>query len=103
VDVSDPDRPRTVGVHDTPRCATDVIVEGEYAYAADGWKGLRVLFLADPISPVEIGFYKSTNAVGVQTAGDLILVADGRGGLLVLRSPSLSYRAYLPLILRASR
>ncbi len=103
VDVSDPDRPRTVGVYDTPGCATDVIVEGEYAYVADGWEGLRVLFLADPISPVEIGFYKSTNAVGVQTAGDLILVADERGGLLVLRSPGLSHRAYLPLILRASR
>ncbi len=103
VDVSDLANPRTVKVYDTPGCATDVVVEGEYAYIADGWAGLRVLFIANPLSPLEVGFYDTANAVGVKKARDFILVADERGGLLILRSFGLSHRAYLPLILRTSR
>jgi len=103
VDVSDPDNPRTVKVYDTPGCATDVVVEGEYAYIADGWAGLRVLFVANPASPVEVGFYDTVNAIDVKKAGDFIFIADEQGGLLILRSLGLSHRAYLPLILRASR
>jgi hypothetical protein len=80
-----------------------VLVEGEYAYIADGWGGLRVLFVANPASLGEVGFYDTANAVGVKKAGDFVFIADEQEGLLILRFLGLPHRAYMPLILRASR
>ena len=61
---------------------------GSYAYVADGG-GLRVIDVANPIAPTEMGFcdtpgYGTGSASGVAVAGDYAYVADGDGGLRVI-------------------
>ncbi len=48
-----------LGVFDTPGAAHDVALAGELAYIADYDQGLRIVSLADPTAPVEVGAYDS--------------------------------------------
>ncbi len=51
IDISDPDNPVTVGQLDTPGNATDVVVDGDFAYLADN-PGLRIIDISNPTLPV---------------------------------------------------
>ena len=56
-----------------------------YAYVADGWYGLRVVNVANPAKPVEVGFYYTPGyASDVVVAGSYAYVADGWHGLRVV-------------------
>ncbi len=58
---------------------------GRYLYVASGY-GLRVLDVANPAAPVSVGFYDTPGtANGVAVAGDYVYVADGAGGVFILR------------------
>ena len=49
-----------------------------YAYVADGVSGLRIINVANPAAPTEVGFYDTPgNAYGVAVAGSYAYVADG--------------------------
>ena len=55
------------------------------AYVADS-SGLRIIDVSVPSSPSEVGFYDTPGwAWGVYVQGDLAYVADGYGGLIILR------------------
>jgi hypothetical protein len=90
LDVSNPAAPVQVGVHDdgiegANWWANDVAVVGRYLYVAWGF-GLRMLDVANPAAPVSVGFYDTTGVAGdVAVAGNLAYVADGAGGLFILR------------------
>jgi len=62
-----------------------VAVEANYAYVADGNKGLRIIDISQPSQPTEIGFYDTNGyARDVFLSGDYAFVADLQGGLRVI-------------------
>jgi len=55
-------------------------------YVADGTSGLRVVNIANPQSPTEVGSYDTPGGAShVAIAGNYTYVADGSGGLVILR------------------
>jgi len=60
-------------------------LNADYAFVADRSAGLRVISVADPASPVEVGFYDTPgSAYGVAVSADLAYVADYDSGLRVV-------------------
>jgi hypothetical protein len=58
---------------------------GEYVYVANGDSGLRVIAIADPTQPTEVGYIDTRGmAYGVELVGDLAYVADGDSGLQIV-------------------
>jgi hypothetical protein len=58
---------------------------GTYAYIADGFAGLHVIDISDPIHPVRVGGYDTSGyAGGVAVSGNYAYVADGTNGLQVI-------------------
>ncbi len=62
------------------------VVEGNYAWVADGDAGLQVIDVGNPANPVRVGGYDTPGqAHGVVLGGDnYAFVADGTGGLLLI-------------------
>ena len=68
------------------KAAHDVEVKNGYANVIDEGEGLRIIDVGDPSAPVEVGFADTPgSARRAFPAGDRVYVADGAGGLLVLR------------------
>jgi hypothetical protein len=64
-------------------------------------EGLRVIDVSNPSSPREVGFYETLGlAEDVAVSGTYAYVADGEGGLVILRFLGAGARLYLPLVLR---
>ena len=64
---------------------TDVAVAGNYAYVACSYSGLRIVNVANPSVPVEVGFYQTPGqSYGVAVAGSYAYVADGTSGLRIV-------------------
>lgn len=67
----------------------------------DADRGLLVIDVANPAAPVGVGFYDTPgSARGVFEAGGIVFVADGDGGLYLLRFTGGDRRLYLPLVVR---
>ena len=59
---------------------------GKYAYVADSGSGLRIINVADPKNPTEVGFYDTPGyAYAVVVTDNYAYVADWIGGLVILR------------------
>ena len=111
-DLSDPAEPTQIGQFSTPNAANgraggtfqytihNPIVRGTTAYLSWYGDGVRVLDIADPTNPREIGSFVPPAAAdpygyhptapmvwGVYSEGDLVLLSDINGGLYVLRTP----------------
>jgi len=86
IDISNPSQPTEVGFCNvTPDYAYDVAVAEGLVYMT-GLQGLSVIDISDPSIPIEVGFCDTPHkAWGVFASGDLVYVADGRTGLLVIR------------------
>ena len=86
LDISNPASPVFVGqTVPMPQPIQDVVIAGAYAYIADGEAGLRVVNLAVPAEPVEVGFADTPgDARGVVVAGSYAYMADYTGGLRVI-------------------
>jgi len=62
-----------------------VAVQGSYAYVADYVGGLRVISIADPAHPIEVGYCDPAgHASGVSVVDDIAYVAHGDSGLRVV-------------------
>ncbi len=84
-DVNDPKRPLLVGECATSGNATDVAVQGDYAYVADDYAGLEVINVSDPTKPLKCGSCRTGGrALGVAVDGDHVFLADGEGGVQVI-------------------
>jgi hypothetical protein len=86
-DASSPDTLILLGSLDTPGTATKVRVWNNTLFVADGnYGGIRVIDVADPNSPSELGYIASKGAAGNfwLPGGALIYLADGGSGLLVI-------------------
>jgi hypothetical protein len=92
MDVSNPAAPVVVGrTLPMPDIVFDIVVAGDFAYVADIDGGLRVVSLADPSGPVEVGFYDTPGeAVGVDVGAGYAYIADNFAGLRVvdIRNPT---------------
>jgi len=77
-------------------------VVGWHAYVADGYAGLRVVDVSDPVHPMEVGSYDTPdNAFGVAVAGESAYIANRDAGLMILHSAfAPSSRIHLPLVMR---
>jgi len=68
--VLDPENPVLLGVADTPQSCLNVVVDGDYAYAADWWgPGFCVIEVADPSNPFVVG------SAGLMTSSFFVNVA----------------------------
>ena len=68
-----------------PNIVEDVVVAGDFAYVAAGAAGLRVINVANPAQPAEVGFYEALDAAkGVAVAGTTAYVADEDAGLVTV-------------------
>jgi len=62
-----------------------VVIEGDYAYVADGWSGLQIIDISDPNIPVIVGSCITPyNAQDVAIGGSYAYVADGDSGLQIV-------------------
>lgn len=85
LDVSDPSRPREVGVLRPSGEAWGLDVAGGYVYLAAGTGGLRVIDVSDPSRPRDVGAIALPGrANGVAVAGRYAFVAAGTFGLRVV-------------------
>ncbi len=65
--------------------AGEIYVDGDFAYAADGEKGIHVIDVRDPSNFVQVGYVDTPgHAYDIYADGDYAFVADGLHGLLVL-------------------
>jgi len=59
-----------------------------YAYVAAGTSGVWIFNVTNPASPVALKYYDTPgNANDVAVVGNIVYVADGTGGLLILQFP----------------
>ncbi len=74
-----------MGDLDTPGDATNVFVEGGYAYVADNQGGLRVIDISNPEEPAEAGTHFETPGPCLSAAkeGDLLYIGWGQQGIRV--------------------
>ncbi len=87
LEVSDPHRPREIGVYElaSPASAEYVIVDGAVLYLAAGDLGLLLLDVSQPSSPHEIGRIDTPGSAShLWMEEDLAFVADWDGGLQVI-------------------
>jgi len=100
LDISDQANPAQVGQYPVitgesfPAPVMDVAVDGDYLYIVDGGHlnrhgGLRAINISEPAVPTDAGFYSSpVYPKDVDLSATGIFVADGSGGLVVLRFSS---------------
>jgi hypothetical protein len=102
ISVSDPAKPKEVGVCSTLSNTRKVYVTGEHAYVADGVNGPRVVSVSDPTSPIEVGgYYAADVSFGIHAVGEYVYEADDWGGLRIFRvKPRTMHQIYLPLIIK---
>jgi hypothetical protein len=97
IDILNPAAPVRVGTYAIPGVASDVYVADPYVYVAAGLAGLWVIDVSNPTRPIEVGFYDTpgyaqgiyvADAPSADSGRDLAYVADGSGGLFILKLPS---------------
>ncbi len=105
IDVADPAVPLEVGTYLSPGYA-EGIAAGEQVYVLENGT-VRVVNVSDPGAPFEVGLYRLPDpevaSSGVTLAGGYLYVADGAGGLYILRpfgEVHYTHVVYLPIILR---
>ena len=82
LDISNSTHPTFVGQSPVlPGVVHDLVVAGSHAYVASRWAGLRILNVADPTRPVEVGSFDTPgSAMGVAVVSNHAFVADGSSG-----------------------
>lgn len=85
-DISNPAAPVFVGQTDPlPGAVKGVAVAGNYAYVAAFINGLRVIDIANPAAPSEVGFFMTTgNPQNVAVAGNYVYLVDLFNGLHII-------------------
>ena len=84
-DISNPSAPILRGAYKTSASAYDVQVIDNLMYIGELGR-IAIVDVADPAHPLPRGAFETIGeALHLYVAGDLIYVADGWGGLLILR------------------
>jgi hypothetical protein len=78
IDVKDRSKPvEKAAFWIAPGAIEDLVVEGNYAYVAEGDSGLSILDISDPSHPKFVGLYEKTAHSVVVAGGYAYLTADG--------------------------
>ncbi len=91
-----------IGSCRTPGNAYDVVVDGGFAYVADGLSGLQVVNIAIPGTPTIVGDYNTPdNAMNIDVEGGYAYIADRDAGLQIIdvtdpENPTLAGSYYTP-------
>jgi hypothetical protein len=77
---------RLVGSYVTPDWALGVAVDENHAYLAASKSGLRVLSIADPAHPIEVGYFAApgNQMRSVKVMGDIAYIADCDSSLRII-------------------
>ncbi|TFG40108.1 MAG: hypothetical protein E4H44_00785, partial [Candidatus Aminicenantes bacterium] len=67
-----------------PGVVRDIVVAGELAFVACDKRGLAVVDVSDPRTPIQVGFVMTGDALDLAVHGELVLVVAGFGGLLAI-------------------
>lgn len=85
VDISDPKNPKGVGSYNLS-APERLAFTNDTIYVASSGGGLLALDVTDPMKPTQAGVQRLPGyAVGLTTAGNHIYVADGEGGLFIVK------------------
>jgi hypothetical protein len=88
-----------VGTIDTPGNATDVLVDGNLAYVADGPSGVHIIDVSNPNNTAILGSYDTPgSARRLALQGKTLYVADGLGGVQILDVTRPAYPAFVDSI-----
>jgi len=84
-DVSDSSSISMISQTLLPEACVSIEVSGNYAYAACGSSGLQIINISDPVHPIIIGSFDTSDWVGdVAVLGNYIYVSDRNSGLYIL-------------------
>ncbi len=84
-DASDPDTLIPVGSIDNLEASWRVVVDGPWAYVADGGGGIKVIDVSDPAAPALAGSLSTSSAaVDISLMGDIAYLAVGGSGMDVV-------------------
>ncbi len=59
----------------------NIVIDGSYAYVADGRSGLKIVDISDPNNIVTVGSLKTNNAFGITVGNTYSYIADGERGI----------------------
>jgi hypothetical protein len=63
-----------------------ITAKGNYAYVADGSRGLRIIDISAPRSPKEVGSFDTPGwAQGITAKGNYVYLADFGSGLWIFK------------------
>ena len=83
-DVVDPSRPRLIGSADLAHVGFDLVVDSGHAYVVAHENGLRILDIANPENPIEVGYVMTDGYVrSAAVDGDYLFVAASESGLWI--------------------
>ncbi|WDD99719.1 LVIVD repeat-containing protein [Thalassomonas actiniarum] len=91
-DINEPLNPVKVSVFELPGNGRDIVIDGQYAYVANGYRGLSILDISDVTAPtvvktIDVTSFGSTRTVIVE--GDYAYVGTGNGLKIVdITSPA---------------
>jgi len=85
IDFGDPGAPVPLGSVVLPSYIRGIALQGDYAYVANHYDGLRILDIPNPAAPFEVGSSPASDAVtGVDVQGNYAYVADSDAGLRIV-------------------
>jgi hypothetical protein len=91
LDLSTPTQPTQISTTTVPGFAKDLAVAGHYAYVTAWDEGLRVIDVANPAAPTEVGSYKyspHSSTQGVAAADGYVYITDQRDNRLMVLDAS---------------
>jgi hypothetical protein len=78
IDINDPLSPKVTGIYRPPMYLGGFALQGDRAYVADFWYGLRTVDIADPYHPVEVSRYNRCGDYNdVKVVGNRAYVMSG--------------------------
>ncbi|RPI17411.1 MAG: hypothetical protein EHM58_09275 [Ignavibacteriae bacterium] len=87
IDVVNPFNPVPVGTYYNTNSQFTALTYNNNGvfYSAEGPQGIETIGVGTPTSPVQLGYYNTTDfAGGVAASGNYVFVADGNSGLVIL-------------------
>jgi hypothetical protein len=84
LDITNPIAPIQISSYPVSNGVKSIDIDGNYAYLACPFLGLRIVDIANPANPVTKGTFSLNNAVSVSVSGDYAYVADILNGIYVI-------------------
>ena len=84
IDIEEPEDPQVVGWNSTQNSVNSVDIEGNYAYLTEQRDGLVILDITDPMNPMFVSRFDTSDAQMVMVSGDFAYIADDHSNLVII-------------------